>query len=453
MRVSRQKLVRCFGTVTRLENSLRKSGYRGSCQVIGLNENYANPRESPSCSWIESTLKFATLQSKPAGWLKSELSVSDGSPVHWPVLRIRGRPGTRSPCSLHQFRVFVEAVSRTPIQLSPESISPLQSRRKCSFLTSRFEERGNQMFVNLIESESTERFDWLCHYVKRSPARCLKSEAEAGCAQIREHTERNRSESPWRGALSLAIALLNFVLNVWPLAGQAQVSNPTSPTHAQQFTVSVREMQVPDKARGAFLRGFERLAKADAAGSLHHFARAIQEFPGFYEAYYDKGIAETQLHQWNEALQSFQKSIDLSGGRYACAYFGYSVVLAQQGKPKDAELIVRRGLEEGPTLCLSFGYGVLSIVLFAQNRLDAAEAAAHKALLLPNPSRRNALLALAQVHFKRSEYQLAVQDLEAYLKAVPSTPRKDDAEHNQYIWKLLNEAKAKSVEQNAEGAS
>jgi outer membrane protein assembly factor BamD (BamD/ComL family) len=89
-------------------------------------------------------------------------------------------------------------------------------------------------------------------------------------------------------------------------------------------------------------------------------------------------------------------------------------------------------------------------VLFEQNRLEAA---AHKALLLPNPSRRNALLALAHVHFVRREYQLAVQDLEAYLKAVPSTPWKDDAEHDQYIRKLLSEAKANSVEQNADGAS
>ena len=284
-------------------------------------------------------------------------------------------------------------------------------------------------------------------------APCLKSQEEAGCAQIQEHAERNRPESPWRGTLSLVIALLNFVLIVWPLAAQAQVSNPTSPTQAQQFTVSVREMQVPAKARGAFLRGFERLAKGDAAGSLRDSTRAIQEFPGFYEAYYNKGIAETQLHQWNEAQQSFQKSIDLSGGHYACAYFGYSVVLAHQGRSKDAEPIVRRGLEEGPTSCLSFGYGLLSIVLFGQNRLDAAEEAAHKALLLPDPSRRNALLALAHVHFVRREYQLAVQDLEAYLEAARSTPWKDDAEYNQYIRKLLSEAKARSAEQNADGAS
>src|SRR6202007_1241159 len=175
----------------------------------------------------------------------------------------------------------------------------------------------------------------------------------------------------------------------------------------------------------------ERLAKGDAAGSLEHFRRAIQEFPGFYEAYYNKGVAETHLHQKDEALHSFQKAIDLSGGRCASAYFGYSFVLAQQGRPKDAELIVRRGLEEDPYI--SDGYSVLASVLLDQNRLVEAEAAAHKALLLPNHSPRSDLLTLAYIHLRKDEYRFAAQDLEACLKAVGSTPRKEDIEHDKYI--------------------
>jgi tetratricopeptide (TPR) repeat protein len=154
--------------------------------------------------------------------------------------------------------------------------------------------------------------------------------------------------------LNLVIALLNFLLVGWPLAAQARVSNLGSRTRTQQSTVSARELQIPAKARSAFRRGFERLAKGDANGSLQHFRRAIQEFPGFYEAYYNKGVVETELHQAEEALQSFQKAIDLSGGHCARAYFGYALALDQQGDAKDAkdakdaEQIVRRGLEEDP---------------------------------------------------------------------------------------------------------
>ena len=300
------------------------------------------------------------------------------------------------------------------------------------------------MFANLINFEITERFDWRSRPVRRSPASCPKFQERAGCAQIWQQTGPDPPEPSRRAVPYLVITLLNFLLVGWPLAAHAQVSNPGSWTRTQQSTVSVRELQTPPKAHRAFRRGFERLAKGDAAGSLEHFRRAIQEFPGFYEAYYNKGVAETHLHQKDEALHSFQKAIDLSGGRCANAYFGYSLVLAQQGRPKDAELIVLRGLEEDPSL--SDGYSVLASVLFDQNRLDEAEAAAHKALLLANRSPRGPLLTLAYIYLRRREYRLAVQDLEAYLKAVRSTPWKDDAEYSQYIRRLLSEAKAKSVE-------
>jgi len=307
------------------------------------------------------------------------------------------------------------------------------------------------MFANLSDFGITERFDWPSCPARRSPASCPKSQERAGCAQIWQQTGRDQPEPLRRVLPYLVISLLNFLLVGWPLAGHAQVSNPGSWTRTQQSTVSARELQIPAKARSAFRRGFERLAKGDADGSLQHFRRAIQGFPGFYEAYYNKGVAETQLHQAEEALQSFQKAIDLSGGHCARAYFGYGLVLDRQGEAKDAEQIVRRGLEEDPAL--SDGYGVLSIVLFDLNRLDEAEAAAQKALLLPNPSPRNALLTLAYIHIKRGDYRFAVRDLEAYLNSVPSTPREDDIEHNKYIWNLLNEAKAKSVEQIPEGTS
>jgi tetratricopeptide (TPR) repeat protein len=218
------------------------------------------------------------------------------------------------------------------------------------------------------------------------------------------------------------------------------------PTRAQKYTVSVRELRIPPKARAAFNRGVECLAKGDAAGSLRHFNRAIQEFPDFYEAYYDQGAAEMQIGQKSEAMQSFQKAIDLSGGHFARAYVGYGLVLTQQGKSEEAEPIVRRGLEEDPSL--AEGYSVLSIVLFGENRLDEAEQTAQKALRMPNSSAIGALVTLAYIHLKREEYPSAVQNLEDYLKAVRASPFKADAGFLQYLEKKLSEAKEKSIVQN-----
>jgi tetratricopeptide (TPR) repeat protein len=234
-------------------------------------------------------------------------------------------------------------------------------------------------------------------------------------------------------------------------AAQAQSPIPTPRTQEQKATVSVRGLQIPAKAQRLFKQGIEYLARGDAEESQDFFRRAIQAYPGYYEAYYNLGVAESQLHQWSDALQFFQKAIDLSGGGFAHGYFGYGLVLNQLGQSNDAEKIVRRGLEQEPDL--SDGYAVLSIALFNQNRLDEAEEAAQKSLRLPNASPRNALLALAHIHFRKGDYRASVKDLEGYIEAVRAAPHKHDAENDPYIQRLLSQAKAKSAGQNKEDAS
>jgi tetratricopeptide (TPR) repeat protein len=114
--------------------------------------------------------------------------------------------------------------------------------------------------------------------------------------------------------------------------GNLSVGRVQPQTQAQSKTkitteISVQELQVPAKAHQAVLQGVECMRKGDVAGSLSHFKRAIQECPSYPQAYYQKGLAEIRLDQPNEALHSFQKAIDLSGGHYALAYFGCAQAL------------------------------------------------------------------------------------------------------------------------------
>ena len=68
-----------------------------------------------------------------------------------------------------------------------------------------------------------------------------------------------------------------------PLELHLRVSNP-SPAGRTDYTVSVRELRIPGKARNAFEKGLQRLAKNDAVGSRTQFERAITAFPDYYEA-------------------------------------------------------------------------------------------------------------------------------------------------------------------------
>jgi tetratricopeptide (TPR) repeat protein len=196
-------------------------------------------------------------------------------------------------------------------------------------------------------------------------------------------------------------------------------SSSTAQSHRNDYVISVRELKIPGKAQSEYHKGLELLAKKDLSGSLSHFTKAVQAFPAYYEAFYHMGVVQTTLSRMDEALQAFQKAIDLSGGRYARAAFGVGYVLYLQGKPAEAEPIVRRGLDLDANS--AEGHVILSMTLLQLNRTDEAEKSAREALL-QKPDFAQAYLVLADVYARRRDYRGQLQGLEAYLKLDPTGP-------------------------------
>jgi tetratricopeptide (TPR) repeat protein len=193
----------------------------------------------------------------------------------------------------------------------------------------------------------------------------------------------------------------------------------SGPIRQSNYTVSVRELKIPGKARDEFQKGLERLAKNDPAGSLSHFTKASNTFPGYFEAYYNMGLAETTLGHTEEATKAFQTAIDLSGGRYAEAEFGYGYLLCQEGRAGEAEKIIRRGLEVEDASAQ--GYVILGQALKQLNRLDEAEKSVHEALLR-DPSFAGAYLVMSDVAESKGDYRAEIEDLDVYLKLRPNGP-------------------------------
>ncbi|HTT32476.1 MAG TPA: tetratricopeptide repeat protein [Methylomirabilota bacterium] len=195
---------------------------------------------------------------------------------------------------------------------------------------------------------------------------------------------------------------------------------PSTPQPAgNAYTVSVRVLKIPSKAKDEFNKGLGSLAKNDWVASLAHFAKAVQVFPGYYEALYHEGVAQTNLGQLERAMEAFQKSIDLSAGRYARGDFGVGYILYLQGKASEAESIIRRGLEiDGNS---ADGYVILGMTLLHLNRPDEAEKSAREALVR-NPNLANAYLVLADAFARRRNYREQIEGLNAYLRLAPAGP-------------------------------
>jgi tetratricopeptide (TPR) repeat protein len=194
-------------------------------------------------------------------------------------------------------------------------------------------------------------------------------------------------------------------------------SSNAPPRGEDPYVVSAHELKIPQKAQDEYYRALDLMAKKDFAGSVKHFSKAAAVCPDYYEAIYRMGVAELRLNHQDKAAEAFQKAIDLSGGRYARPQFAYGLLLCNQGKAKEAEDLIRRGLEtdaDSPE-----GHLFLGIALLDQNRLDDSEKSLREALLR-RPQYGDVYLALADLHAKRKDYQSQIQDLDIYMQLAPT---------------------------------
>jgi len=93
------------------------------------------------------------------------------------------------------------------------------------------------------------------------------------------------------------------------------------------------------------------------------------------------------------------------------------LVLAREGKSKEAEQVVRHGLQTDSNI--PDGHIVLALILLRLNRLEEAERSAHEALLLNQSTSAKAHLILADICGERGDFSGQARELDAYLERYP----------------------------------
>lgn len=185
-------------------------------------------------------------------------------------------------------------------------------------------------------------------------------------------------------------------------------------------SISAHELALPQNARDSRKKGGERLfVKADPKGSIPYFEKAIRIAPGYYEAYYDLGLAHFRNSDKEAAEQAFRKAIELSESKFAPAQQGLAALLCDRTEYVEAEMLARRSLETGGPSAQ--GHFELARALFGQNKVEEAEKEAFEARrILPELPEVN--LLLANVHIRRKNYPALMIDLDTYLKLAPNGP-------------------------------
>lgn len=194
---------------------------------------------------------------------------------------------------------------------------------------------------------------------------------------------------------------------------------PSGVTHGSQ-TISKRELAIPHNAHEDMQKGLSLLnGKSDYKGSLKQFEHATQEYPDYYEAYTEMGVAYLHLGDAANAEQSFRKALDLSQEKYVDALFWLATLLSNANRFADAEPIARKGVELDPNSWQS--NSELARALLGLNRPEDAEKSAVAAVKL-RPDNPNLYLLLANIHGQVQDDAALLDDLNNYLKISPNGP-------------------------------
>lgn len=188
-------------------------------------------------------------------------------------------------------------------------------------------------------------------------------------------------------------------------------------------TVSKRELSIPRNAHASMEKGMVLLQeKSDYQGSVKQFERAIHEYPDYYEAYAQMGVAYLHLGNAANSEQALRKSLELSQEHDVDALFWLATLLSNGERFSDAEPLARKAVGLDPNSWQA--NSELARALLGLNRAAEAEKSALAAVKL-RPDHPLLYLLLANIHGQLQNDAALLDDLNNYLKLAPAGPFAD----------------------------
>ena len=198
--------------------------------------------------------------------------------------------------------------------------------------------------------------------------------------------------------------------------------DPNAPTGP---LVSVRELSIPRRAHDAMEKGMGLLyQKSDYPASLTQFQRAVKEYPAYYEAYAQMGMAYLKMGDPGNSEQMLRKSLAVSGDRYGDGFSMLATLLTNQQRFAEAAPLARKAIELDANMWQ--GHYELARALYGLNDLAGAQTSAAAAAEL-QPDNAETYLVLANIHTHLRDYPKLVDDLDSYLKLSPTGAQADQA--------------------------
>lgn len=186
-------------------------------------------------------------------------------------------------------------------------------------------------------------------------------------------------------------------------------------------TISLAEMNVPDKAREELQKGMEAFAKGDMAKAQERFEKAVAIYPQYARAYSALGIIAAKAADHAKAKTMFSKAIEVDH-KFVPAYLDLARMDFQDKNYPEAESLLQKAMLLNPSI--PDVVALLASAEYMNKEYDKALVDAQRVHRLPNHEQ------FAQVHLlagKILEMQghmpEAIAEYQLFLKENPNSPQ------------------------------
>jgi tetratricopeptide (TPR) repeat protein len=190
---------------------------------------------------------------------------------------------------------------------------------------------------------------------------------------------------------------------------------------ARPNVVSVAEasQNIPKEARTAYKDGVKLRERKQNDKALVSLSRAIELYPGYFQALTERGEVHVNLGQITEAAQDFDAAIGFNKD-YEPALRGAGFCRLEQQKYSEAIEFFERAILIDPSRPQSHLFlGAANLVV---GRAEPAKTALIEALRLDPEEAAAAHIYLSNLYASEQRYKEAADELKKYLSARPNAP-------------------------------
>jgi len=201
--------------------------------------------------------------------------------------------------------------------------------------------------------------------------------------------------------------------------------------------VNAANAGVPKKALECYDKASKLARDHDYLGAIKELELAVAEYPSYVGALTLIGMLHMRLNELDKADEAFKAALKIDPEAYE-PLLNRSITLFKLSKFKDAEALLRKTLKVKPESAAAYYYLGRTLNKLAKN--DEAEKAFLTCTEKSPGEFKEAHRLLAAIYLDRGKPERVVEQLEIYLKLVPTAP---DAENLRMVIEQNKRAKTR----------